>query len=352
MLRCGSCSVCDLVRLAVRPVNSDFDIFIRILFYLNNKWREDARKLSRPRHGLVNTKTTTGSSEPWSIFFFFFFGPSEPKRQWLGLLCGFCLKSICVRFNKQRHRCKADVISWRRMACWRQSNAKWLRDGRSKLADTSPLTTQRAWATNRWLFRHSDHEEVTNHSAHWTPLIRIHTYNGIEKFWNGYNSRKRRLLRVLSFCTWSTRWRQVTVQKACAYDVRKAPSTISYFPLIKLGVLNGKPHIKKGVKRIAVVWSHLLTTPWCHTHKFLISLRDWFYDHIQSGSKSKCNRVSQPPRRLWHSITLGLWPRCLRTSKFLPPVDLPRNCMHNVFSFRGSLQNACRCNTMKTNTET
>ena len=31
------CSVCDFVRLAVRPVNSDFDIFIRILFYLNNK---------------------------------------------------------------------------------------------------------------------------------------------------------------------------------------------------------------------------------------------------------------------------------------------------------------------------
>ena len=45
---------CDLVRLAVRPVNSDFDIFIRILFYQNYKWREDARKLSRPRHGLVN----------------------------------------------------------------------------------------------------------------------------------------------------------------------------------------------------------------------------------------------------------------------------------------------------------
>ena len=56
------------------------------------------------------------------------------------------------------------------------------------------------------------------------------------------------------------------------------------------------------------------------------------------GSKSKCNRVSQPPRRLWHSITLGLWPRCLRTSKFLSSVDLPRNCMHNVFSFRGSFQ--------------
>ena len=57
------CSVCDFVRLAVRPVNSDIGIFIRILFYLNKKSREDARKLSRPRHGLVNTKTTTGSSE-------------------------------------------------------------------------------------------------------------------------------------------------------------------------------------------------------------------------------------------------------------------------------------------------
>ena len=68
------CSVCDFVRLAVRPVNSDFDIFIRILFYLNNKWREDARKLSRPRHGFVNTKTTTGSSETWSKFFFFWGG--------------------------------------------------------------------------------------------------------------------------------------------------------------------------------------------------------------------------------------------------------------------------------------
>ena len=30
------CSVCDFVRLAVRPVNIDFDIFNRILFYLNN----------------------------------------------------------------------------------------------------------------------------------------------------------------------------------------------------------------------------------------------------------------------------------------------------------------------------
>ena len=31
------CSVCDFVRLALGPVNSDFDILIRILFSLNNK---------------------------------------------------------------------------------------------------------------------------------------------------------------------------------------------------------------------------------------------------------------------------------------------------------------------------
>ena len=58
------CSPCDLVRLAERPVvNSDFDFFIRNLPHLNNKEREDARKLSRPRHSHVNMKTTTGSSE-------------------------------------------------------------------------------------------------------------------------------------------------------------------------------------------------------------------------------------------------------------------------------------------------
>ena len=56
--------------------NSDFNIFTWLLSYLNNKWREDTRKLSRPRHGHVNTKTTTGSSEAWSLFFFFFGRPS------------------------------------------------------------------------------------------------------------------------------------------------------------------------------------------------------------------------------------------------------------------------------------
>ena len=118
----------------------------------------------------------------------------------------------------------------------------------------------------------------------------------------------------------------------------RAAQRLSFNPyLVRLFVVQLKrryinPYAEKG----------LLTTPWRHTHKLPISLRelsrDWFYDHIQSGSKSKCNGVSQPPGRLWHSITLGLWPRCLQTSKFLSSVALPRNCKHNVFSFRGSFQ--------------
>ena len=68
------CSVCDFLRLPERRVNSDFDIFIRILFCLNNKWREDARKLSGPRHGFVNAKKTTGSSETTNILLFFWGG--------------------------------------------------------------------------------------------------------------------------------------------------------------------------------------------------------------------------------------------------------------------------------------
>ena len=83
---------------------------------------------------------------------------------------------------------------------------------------------------NHWSLRQSDHEQVTNHRAHWTPPIRIHTYkwnwkfrNGIEKFLNGYNSRRRRLLCVLFFGTWSTGTHPIKVKKSSAYDVRKAP---------------------------------------------------------------------------------------------------------------------------------
>ena len=35
------------------------------------------------------------------------------------------------------------------MACWREAKEKWLRDGRSKLADASPLTTPRETTVTR-----------------------------------------------------------------------------------------------------------------------------------------------------------------------------------------------------------
>ena len=98
-------SVCDFVRLAVRPVNSDFDIFIRIRFYLNNQWREDARKLCRIRHGPINTSTTTGSSETRIIFVFFLGGgggATQPKRQWLGLFPGIVWSQFVFDF-KNKH---------------------------------------------------------------------------------------------------------------------------------------------------------------------------------------------------------------------------------------------------------
>ena len=37
------CSFATLYDWLCDRQNSDFDIFIQILFYLNNKWREDAR---------------------------------------------------------------------------------------------------------------------------------------------------------------------------------------------------------------------------------------------------------------------------------------------------------------------
>ena len=136
-------SVCDLVRLGVRPVNSDFDIFIRILPYLNNKWLKDARKLSRPRHGHVYTKTT-GSSEAWSIFF--------SRFSW-AVRAQTTVTKPTLRASFEVTLCPilktSTPLRRPRMACSRESKEKWLRDGRSKLADASPLTARKE--KRQWL---------------------------------------------------------------------------------------------------------------------------------------------------------------------------------------------------------
>ena len=88
-----------------------------------------------------------------------------------------------------------------RIACWRDSKKEMTPWRSFEISRRFAAHHTESLAANRWSLRHSDHEEVasTNHSAHWAPLIRIHTYNGIanfslesQNFWNGYNSRKRR----------------------------------------------------------------------------------------------------------------------------------------------------------------
>ena len=82
------CSVCDFVRLAVRPVNSD------------EKTQGSSLDLDMDTETL---KKNTGSSEAWSIFFFFFFFlGSEPKWQWLGYFAGFVWSQFVSDF-KNKH---------------------------------------------------------------------------------------------------------------------------------------------------------------------------------------------------------------------------------------------------------
>ena len=54
------------------------------------------------------------------------------------------------------------------------------------------------------------------------------------------------------------------------------------------------------------------------------------------GSKSKCNRVSQPPGRLWYSITLGLWPRCLLINVEVPLISRSPTKLHAPWMFSHS----------------
>ena len=114
------------------------------------------------------------------------------------------------------------------MACWRESKEKWLRDGRSKLADASPLTAHRAWlqtadrsgtrTTKRWQPQCSlnpSHKDTYSNEIVNSPME-------LQIFETDITHDREDFFTFCFFCTWSTRSRQVTVQKACAYDVRKA----------------------------------------------------------------------------------------------------------------------------------
>ena len=91
------------------------------------------------------------------------------------------------------------------MACWRESKEKWLGDGRSKLADASPLTTQKAGCTPLIAPalgpRRGDKPQCSLNPSHkdtyfqWTCKFS----NGIVNFWNSSNSGRERLFDVLIF---------------------------------------------------------------------------------------------------------------------------------------------------------
>ena len=92
-------------------------------------------------------KTTTGSSETWSIFFIFLEvggrgggggGRSSPND--MAYFAVIVWSQFVSDFKNKHTVAKPFSLAKREM---RESNEKWLRDGRSKLADTSPLTTPR-----------------------------------------------------------------------------------------------------------------------------------------------------------------------------------------------------------------
>ena len=73
-------------------------------------------------------------------------------------------------------------------------------------------------------------------------------------------SKKRIRIWLIDYIGWSIDWYFVTLEAEQGY-IRKQ---------VMIVLPQGIPYT-------------ILTTPWRHTHKFPISLRDWFYDHIQSG---------------------------------------------------------------------
>ena len=71
------CSVCDLVRLAERPVNSDFDIFIRILFYLNITSDEKTQGNSLDLDMVLLTRKQLPVVLKLDLYSFFFPSPND-----------------------------------------------------------------------------------------------------------------------------------------------------------------------------------------------------------------------------------------------------------------------------------
>ena len=137
------------------------------------------------------------------------------------------------------------------MASWRESKEKWLLDDRSKLADASPLTTQRAWlhTADRSALgpRRGDKPQCSlNPSCKDTYFQWFWKFsNGIVIFWNGSNSGWERLFNAF-FLLIARGCRKPWCKNRCRGITGRCPSKIFLFPFIKHAVLNGKTAHTKG----------------------------------------------------------------------------------------------------------
>ena len=139
------------------------------------------------------------------------------------------------------------------MACWRESKEKWFRDGRSKLADASPLTTQRAWL-------HTADRSGTRTTKRWQttvltePLSKGYILqrnckfsNGTVNFWNGSNSGRKRLFDVFFFSYKEQGVAESHGARIVVVGSREgAHQRFFLFPFIKHAVLNGQTAHTKG----------------------------------------------------------------------------------------------------------
>ena len=97
------------------------------------------------------------------------------------------------------------------------------------------------------------------------------------------------------------------------------------------------PLVLHQFKQVMKSTSHNSVTSHTHTHKFPISPRDWFYDHIQWGQSPSVIEYHNLLGGCDTQSHLDFDPGAFeRRSKFLSSVDLPRTSMHKVSHFSPS----------------
>ena len=152
-----------------------FDLFSRI-YLLTQKWAREKKAEKRGRHEERERKKErdVSASTPSSVRLMM---ALTPKRLFLSFSFSSCLPLFSAFFSRAHYWVNKYIL---KNACELQRVVLYFKDLFSRRFAAHHAGSL---AANRWSLWHSDHKEVTNHSAHWTPLIRIHTYNEISQ-WN------------------------------------------------------------------------------------------------------------------------------------------------------------------------